>query len=69
MTRDLAGSFVVQPDRAAAIALAAAELGTGDTLVVAGKGHETGQDVRGVVTPFDDRLVLGEVASARRVNA
>jgi UDP-N-acetylmuramoyl-L-alanyl-D-glutamate--2,6-diaminopimelate ligase len=26
--------------------------------VVAGKGHETGQEVDGVVTPFDDRAEL-----------
>ncbi|WP_148574747.1 UDP-N-acetylmuramoyl-L-alanyl-D-glutamate--2,6-diaminopimelate ligase [Nocardioides caldifontis] len=32
----------------------------GDTLVVAGKGHETGQEVQGVVHPFDDRVVLRE---------
>ena len=29
-----------------------------DILVVAGKGHETGQEVAGVVTPFDDRSAL-----------
>jgi UDP-N-acetylmuramoyl-L-alanyl-D-glutamate--2,6-diaminopimelate ligase len=34
-----------------AIALAA----EGDTVLVAGKGHETGQESRGVVEPFDDR--------------
>jgi UDP-N-acetylmuramoyl-L-alanyl-D-glutamate--2,6-diaminopimelate ligase len=34
-----------------AIALA----GEGDTVLVAGKGHETGQEVAGVVHPFDDR--------------
>jgi UDP-N-acetylmuramoyl-L-alanyl-D-glutamate--2,6-diaminopimelate ligase len=32
-------------------------------VVVAGKGHETGQEVDGVVTPFDDRLVLLEALS------
>jgi UDP-N-acetylmuramoyl-L-alanyl-D-glutamate--2,6-diaminopimelate ligase len=33
----------------------------GDTLLVAGKGHETGQEVAGTVHPFDDRAVLREV--------
>jgi UDP-N-acetylmuramoyl-L-alanyl-D-glutamate--2,6-diaminopimelate ligase len=32
-------------------------------LVVAGKGHETGQEAAGVVTPFDDRVVLREALS------
>jgi UDP-N-acetylmuramoyl-L-alanyl-D-glutamate--2,6-diaminopimelate ligase len=45
---------------AAAVALAA----PGDTLLVAGKGHETGQEVAGTVHPFDDREVLLEVLAA-----
>jgi UDP-N-acetylmuramoyl-L-alanyl-D-glutamate--2,6-diaminopimelate ligase len=55
---------VVEPDRAAAIRLAATGLGAGDTLLVAGKGHETGQEIAGVVHPFDDRRVLREVMTA-----
>ncbi len=42
---------------AAAVALAR----PGDTLLVAGKGHETGQEVSGTVHPFDDRDVLREL--------
>lgn len=41
-------------DRAEAIATAVAALGAGDVLVVAGKGHETGQIVGDEVRPFDD---------------
>ena len=41
-------------DRRAAIRTAAAELRDGDVLVVAGKGHERGQTVAGVIHPFDD---------------
>jgi UDP-N-acetylmuramoyl-L-alanyl-D-glutamate--2,6-diaminopimelate ligase len=42
---------------AAAVALAR----PGDALLVAGKGHETGQEVDGTVHPFDDRDVLREL--------
>jgi UDP-N-acetylmuramoyl-L-alanyl-D-glutamate--2,6-diaminopimelate ligase len=45
-------------DRAEAIAQAVAMAGPGDTVVVAGKGHETGQEIAGVIHPFDDREVL-----------
>jgi UDP-N-acetylmuramoyl-L-alanyl-D-glutamate--2,6-diaminopimelate ligase len=41
-------------DRREAIRAAAAMLGDGDVLVVAGKGHEQGQTIAGVVHPFDD---------------
>lgn len=41
-------------DRAQAIAYGVAMLNEGDVLVVAGKGHETGQIVRGTVLPFSD---------------
>ncbi|MEC8195520.1 MAG: UDP-N-acetylmuramoyl-L-alanyl-D-glutamate--2,6-diaminopimelate ligase [Pseudomonadota bacterium] len=41
-------------DRAKAILLAVDALGPGDTLLIAGKGHETGQIVGDDVLPFDD---------------
>lgn len=41
-------------DRAEAIAAAIAELGPHDVLVIAGKGHETGQTIGDLVRPFDD---------------
>ncbi len=52
-------------DRRAAIRLAVRLAGPGDTVVVAGKGHETGQEVDGTVHPFDDRVVLREEIEAR----
>jgi UDP-N-acetylmuramoyl-L-alanyl-D-glutamate--2,6-diaminopimelate ligase len=52
-------------DRRAAIALAVGLARAGDTVVVAGKGHETGQEVDGTVHPFDDRVVLREELVAR----
>ena len=54
----------VEPDRRAAIAAAVAQAAPGDAVVVAGKGHETGQEVDGVVTPFDDRVELREAVLA-----
>ena len=48
-------------DRRAAIAAAIAELRRGDVLVIAGKGHETGQIVGSDILPFDDVAVAREV--------
>jgi UDP-N-acetylmuramoyl-L-alanyl-D-glutamate--2,6-diaminopimelate ligase len=50
-------------DRRAAIAVALRLARPGDIVVVAGKGHETGQEVAGVVHPFDDRDVVRELLS------
>ena len=55
------GRVIIEPDRAAAITRAASLAAPGDVIVVAGKGHETGQYVAGSVLPFDDRQVT-EVA-------
>ncbi|MFK0289581.1 UDP-N-acetylmuramoyl-L-alanyl-D-glutamate--2,6-diaminopimelate ligase [Streptomyces sp. NPDC090442] len=54
------GTVLVEEDRAAAIAAAVARAEPGDTVIVAGKGHEQGQDIAGVVRSFDDRQVLRE---------
>lgn len=54
------GEVQVFEDRGAAIAAAVARAQPGDTVLVAGKGHEQGQDIAGVVRPFDDRQVLRE---------
>jgi UDP-N-acetylmuramoyl-L-alanyl-D-glutamate--2,6-diaminopimelate ligase len=48
-------------DRREALATAVRLARPGDTLLVAGKGHETGQEIAGRVHPFDDREVLREV--------
>jgi UDP-N-acetylmuramoyl-L-alanyl-D-glutamate--2,6-diaminopimelate ligase len=45
-------------DRRRAIQAAVAEAEPGDTVLIAGKGHESGQEIDGVVHPFDDRAVL-----------
>ncbi|MBL7486757.1 UDP-N-acetylmuramoyl-L-alanyl-D-glutamate--2,6-diaminopimelate ligase [Frankia sp. AgB1.9] len=59
-----AAKVTVIQDRAEAIAAAVAEAGPGDVVVVAGKGHERGQEQNGVVTPFDDRAVLAQAIAA-----
>jgi UDP-N-acetylmuramoyl-L-alanyl-D-glutamate--2,6-diaminopimelate ligase len=51
-------NVLVVPGRREAIAEAVRRAGAGDTVVVAGKGHEQGQEVGGVLAPFDDRAVL-----------
>jgi UDP-N-acetylmuramoyl-L-alanyl-D-glutamate--2,6-diaminopimelate ligase len=61
--------LVVEPDRRAAIARAIALAGRGDVVVVAGKGHEQGQERAGVVTPFDDRAVAREILTGTEANA
>jgi UDP-N-acetylmuramoyl-L-alanyl-D-glutamate--2,6-diaminopimelate ligase len=48
-------------DRKAAIAEALRRARPGDIVLVAGTGHETGQEVGGVVHPFDDRAVVREL--------
>jgi len=45
-------------DRGEAIAAAVAAASPGDTVLVAGKGHEAGQEIDGAIHPFDDRAVL-----------
>ncbi|MFE9421834.1 UDP-N-acetylmuramoyl-L-alanyl-D-glutamate--2,6-diaminopimelate ligase [Kitasatospora sp. NPDC006697] len=60
------GEVLVVPDRAEAIADAVARAHPGDTVLVAGKGHELGQYVKGEVRPFDDREVLREAIAHGR---
>lgn len=57
--------LVEEGDRRLAIRRALALAGPGDIVVVAGKGHETGQEIHGVVSPFDDRVVAAEEIAAR----
>jgi UDP-N-acetylmuramoyl-L-alanyl-D-glutamate--2,6-diaminopimelate ligase len=59
-----AGELVEIGDRRAAIAAAVASAKPGDAVVVAGKGHETGQEVAGVKHPFDDAAEVAAALSA-----
>ena len=49
---------VVEPDRAKAIRYALTNAAAGDVVIIAGKGHETTQEIKGVKHPFDDREVV-----------
>ena len=61
MTDSETGEIEVEPDRRAAIALAFEAATPGDTVVIAGKGHEQGQELAGGrKIPFDDREVARE---------
>jgi UDP-N-acetylmuramoyl-L-alanyl-D-glutamate--2,6-diaminopimelate ligase len=51
----------LEPDRARAIRAALREAGTGDIVVLAGKGHETYQVLKDRVIHFDDREVARDV--------
>ncbi|KAA0917261.1 UDP-N-acetylmuramoyl-L-alanyl-D-glutamate--2,6-diaminopimelate ligase [Dietzia sp. ANT_WB102] len=52
-------------DRGVAIATAIDWARTGDVVVIAGKGHETGQEINGAVFPFDDRARAAEELTRR----
>lgn len=54
-------NVITEPDRLLAIQAALCELAQpGDLIVIAGKGHETGQTAAGRTIPFDDRQVARE---------
>jgi UDP-N-acetylmuramoyl-L-alanyl-D-glutamate--2,6-diaminopimelate ligase len=54
----------IDPDRRSAIERAVALAEPGDVVLIAGKGHEQGQEIAGVVHPFDDRAVAREALAA-----
>lgn len=58
-----------EPDRAAAIALALAEAGPADVVLIAGKGHEDTQEAAGVRVPFSDKVHAQAALQARGASA
>jgi len=56
----------VEPDREAAIAAALAEARPGDTVLIAGKGHESEQIIGDRLIPFNDAEVARRLIEARR---
>ena len=58
VARDAGAEPVIIDGRRAAIEAAVRHARPGDVVAVLGKGHETGQEINGVITPFDDRVEL-----------
>ena len=56
----------IDPDRRSAIGRAVELAQPGDIVVIAGKGHEQGQEIAGEKLPFDDRIVVGEALRRER---
>ncbi len=67
--RGMEGEYEVEPDRAEAIALAVAGADEGDVVVIAGKGHEQGQEFADRTIPFDDREVARDALRRSRAAA
>lgn len=63
-TDGLPAEVVIIGDRRAAIDHAAAWARAGDVVLIAGKGHESGQTAGGVARPFDDRVELAAALTA-----
>ena len=58
-----AARVIIEPDRRRAVALAMAECDPEDVLLVAGKGHEPYQEIKGVKHPYSDHAVILEQLS------
>lgn len=53
--------YIVIENRREAIRYALQNAGAGDVIVLAGKGHETYQEINGVKYPFDEKIVVAEL--------
>lgn len=65
MTVGIESASVIS-DRAEAIRSAVNEAGDGDVVIILGKGHETGQDIAGVMYSFDDRIELAKAIEEKK---
>jgi UDP-N-acetylmuramoyl-L-alanyl-D-glutamate--2,6-diaminopimelate ligase len=57
------GEFYITEDRRQAIRYALEQSGKGDIILIAGKGHEDYQEIKGIKYPFDDRKTIWEMIS------
>ena len=59
------GKFVEIIDRKEAIAYAIRNGQKGDVIVLAGKGHEDYQEIKGVKYPMDERVLIADILAGR----
>lgn len=65
--RKTAGSYQVILDRKEAVAYAVSHRQQGDVILIAGKGHETYQEIKGVRYELDDRKLVSEAVRAEEL--
>lgn len=58
------GKYIEIPDRKEAIRYCIENAKDGDIIVLAGKGHEDYQEIKGVKYPFDERVVIAEILAS-----
>jgi len=58
--------YLVEPDRHLAIQAAVRMARPGDVIILAGKGHEDYQEIKGVKHPMDERVLIQEVMEELR---
>lgn len=63
------GDYVTVPDRKDAIRYAILNAQDGDVIVLAGKGHEDYQEIKGVKYPMDERVLINEIIEEDEVKA
>ena len=59
--KETAGQYRMIEDRKEAIRFLLKNAGTGDILILAGKGHEQYQEVKGEYRPFDERKIVQDI--------